>query len=135
MSERKHVGGCMCGAVRYEATGEEFVLYCHCNSCRRATGAVVATFVAFAPEQVMFTKGQRKFYESSPGVKRAFCGDCGTPLTWEGVWNGEGVTEFYISTLDDPAGYSPRYHEFYSEKIPWFEISDDLPRHENAAQD
>ena len=82
----------------------------------------------------MFTKGQRKFYESSPGVKRAFCGDCGTPLTWEGVWNGEGVTEFYIGTLDDPAGYSPRYHEFCSEKIPWFEVSDDLPRHENAAQ-
>ena len=36
-------GGCMCGAVRYEASGERFsVTHCHCLSCRRHTGAPVS---------------------------------------------------------------------------------------------
>ncbi len=39
-------GGCMCGAVRYEAIGELLgVGHCHCASCRRHTGAPVVTFV------------------------------------------------------------------------------------------
>jgi len=39
---QKVTGGCMCGAVRYEAIGEPMtVAYCHCSSCRRHTGAPV----------------------------------------------------------------------------------------------
>ncbi len=78
-------GGCMCGAVRYKVSGEPFWIgHCHCASCRRHTGAPVVTFVALKEDQVAFTKGERRKYNSSPGVERAFCGQCGTPLTWEG---------------------------------------------------
>lgn len=82
-------GGCMCGAVRYEAIGDpKFVGHCHCHSCRKHSGAPVVTWVAFNPEQVTFTNGEPKLYESSPGIKRAFCGDCGTPLTWDLLGRG-----------------------------------------------
>jgi len=72
------------------------------------------------------------FYNSSEGVSRAFCGDCGTPLTWEGLSNLEGrgaIVEFYISTLDDPEFFIPTNHLWYSEKLSWFEVHDLLPRH------
>ncbi len=37
-------GGCMGGAVRYEASGEPTaVIHCHCQSCRRHAGALVVT--------------------------------------------------------------------------------------------
>ncbi len=69
-------GGCMCGAVRYEAIGEPLdVGYCHCHSCRRHTGAPVVTFVMFEADQVRFTGRERSIYNSSPGVGRAFVPD------------------------------------------------------------
>ena len=126
-------GGCMCGAVRYKASGEPFwVGHCHCGSCRRHTGAPVVTFVAFKENQVAFTKGERQIYNSSPGVERAFCCQCGTPLTWEGqseVPERGMIVELYISTFDDPDAFIPTNHLWYKDRIAWFDVADDLPRY------
>ena len=106
--------------------------HCHCGSCRRHTGAPMVTFVAFNKEQVRFTRGQRKFYESSPGIKRAFCGNCGTPMTWEAPspWvPGTYTIEFHISTFDNPEVFSPERHVFHDERITWFDAADELPRY------
>lgn len=127
-------GGCMCGAVRYEARGEPFwVGHCHCASCRRHTGAPVVTFVGFMTDQVRFTKGERRIYNSTPGVGRGFCGRCGTSLTWEGKSNlaGRGaIVEFHIGTFDDPDAFVPTNHLFYPDRIAWFDVADDLPRYD-----
>ncbi|MEJ2123121.1 MAG: GFA family protein, partial [Alphaproteobacteria bacterium] len=70
----KVAGGCMCGAVRYSTRGEPSrVLHCHCQSCRTHTGAPVATLAVFKADLVEFSGGERKIYNSSPGVGRAFC--------------------------------------------------------------
>jgi hypothetical protein len=124
-------GGCMCGALRYEAIGEPIsVIHCHCLSCRRHTGAPVVTLVGLKKDQVRFTKGQRSLYESSPGVGRAFCNECGTPLTWEGDGEELGpLIEIHISTLDDPNAFIPECHVHDGERIAWFDIADALPRH------
>ena len=117
----KMTGGCMCGAVRYETTGEAFsVGHCHCHSCRKHNGAAVVTLVGFKAEQVEFTGAERKIYESSPGVGRAFCANCGTPLTWEGDGGELGpIFEFHVSTFDNPDVLIPTTHAFYPERIAW----------------
>ncbi len=123
-------GGCMCGAVRYEAVGEPLAVgHCHCHSCRRHTGAPVVTFVMFEPDQVTFTKADRKIYNSSPGVGRGFCDQCGTPLTWEGKAFDRLIIEFHISTTDDPDAHVPDRHWFHEERIAWFDVADGLPRY------
>ena len=130
-------GGCMCRAVRYEATGEPFLVsHCHCLSCRRHTGAPVVTLLGYTADQVRFTGDERRIYESSPGVGRAFCGKCGTPLTWEGNDDELGpLFEIHISTLDTPEAFVPTSHGFYPERIAWFDIADNLPRHAGFAGD
>jgi len=85
--------------------------------------------------QVQFIRGKRKVYDSSPGVRRTFCGDCGTPLTWEGVWGGRSVIEVFISTLDDPNAFAPDRHVFHGEKIRWFDVADQLPRYRGSSTD
>lgn len=127
----------MCGAIRYEAIGgPKFAGHCH--SCRKHSGAPVVTWVAFNPEQVAFTNGERKLYESSPGIKRAFCGDCYTPLTWEGpslTVPGTYTIEFHISTLDKPDDYVPDRHWFHEERISWFDVADKHPRHRGLEEE
>src|SRR5437588_5951531 len=52
-------GGCLCGAVRFIATGQpKGVAWCHCQSCRKHTGAPVSVFVAFDRTAYTVTKGE-----------------------------------------------------------------------------
>ncbi len=130
--ETKMTGGCMCGAVRFETTGDSFeVIHCHCHSCRKHNSGPVVTLAGFTSDQVAFSGEGRKIYESSPGSSRAFCGNCGTPLTWEGDGGELGpIFEFHISTFDNPDALVPSAHAFEPERISWFDIADNLPRYE-----
>ncbi len=40
---------------------------------------------------------------------------------------------FYAASLENPEGFSPQFHVHYSEKLPWIELSDDLPRYDHSA--
>ena len=52
-------GSCLCGAVRFVATGQpESVVWCHCESCRKHSGAPVSVFVAFKRNAYVVTEGQ-----------------------------------------------------------------------------
>ena len=122
-------GGCHCGAVRFEVRGKpDFVGCCHCNDCRRSTGAPITIYPTFPETKVNFTTGERKRYESSPGAYRTFCSDCGTSLTYEAFWNGSVVVGVHISTLDEPERFPPDKHVFDCDRISWFDVSDNLPR-------
>jgi hypothetical protein len=123
-------GGCLCGAVRFEASGEPVVTgHCHCADCRRHNGAALVTLVIFEADKVRFTKGERKIYRSSPGVGRAFCDQCGTPLTIESNKDDPRTVEFHISTFDNPDVYVPTLHWYHGRRIAWFDSADDLPRY------
>ena len=127
----------MCGAVRYETMGPPTeVLYCHCESCRRHTGAPVSMFAGFRKNDVRFTKGERKLYASSKGVDRGFCADCGTTLTWEGDGGELGqLIEIHMGTLDDPSTLKPSYHIHHDERISWFDVAGKLPRYHEWEED
>ena len=121
-------GGCLCGAVRYEAEGPPIgVGNCHCQTCRHHTGAPMVTFVMFEAENVRFPKAARSTFGSSPGVKRGFCPECGTPLTWEGRYQGLDIVEFHVGTTDAPDAFPPEFQWYANEKLAWMDLNDDLP--------
>jgi hypothetical protein len=122
-------GGCLCGAVRFQADGPpKWVAHCHCGSCRRATGAAMTTYAGFARGQVRIVKGAPKGFASSPGVTRRFCPACGTPLSYEGErWPDE--IHLFATTFDDPASFRPQAHVYVAEGMPWLRIHDTLPRY------
>lgn len=84
MSE-KHSGGCLCGAVRYEANAPVAkIVQCHCANCQKASGAGASANILMDFAALNFTKGEPKIFvdTADSGVKlnRAFCGDCGSSL-------------------------------------------------------
>ena len=119
----EHTGRCLCGAVRYRALGTpKWIANCHCASCRRATGAPMASYAGFAAERFVYTARAPVRFASSPGVTRSFCGRCGTPLTYEGArWPGE--VHVLIGTLDRPEDFPPTRDAFVEEKLPWLHLA------------
>jgi hypothetical protein len=111
-------GSCLCGAVRFLATGQpESVAWCHCESCRKHSGAPVSVFVAFKRDAYVVTDGQITKFNSSPGRWRGFCARCGSTLTCEGERSNE--THFHVGAFRDAAQLQPTRHIFPEERLPW----------------
>lgn len=118
----RHEGGCLCGAVRFVVEGPpKWTAFCHCQSCRKHTGAPVSSFAGYERVNVTFTRGLLAIYASSAGVKRGFCGRCGSTLTYEGDrWPTE--MHFHVGAFDHPEAFSPSGEAFAEERLPWFHI-------------
>jgi hypothetical protein len=128
-----YAGGCLCGAVRFEARGEPTgSSHCHCEMCRRASGAPVVTFIGFAKDDVTWKKGAPKIYKSSSFASRGFCPDCGSQLTFQFDKRPEDIS-FNVGCLDDPELAHPTRHLFAQETISWMKMDDGLPRQEGGS--
>jgi len=113
-------GGCLCGALRYRATGAaRFATLCHCASCRRAAGAPAVAWVSFPADAFAFTSGEPVRFRSSPPVTRTFCGCCGTPLTYRSD-AFPNVVDVTTASLDEPGRCAPLDHTFVSERLRWW---------------
>jgi hypothetical protein len=129
----KFEGGCYCGAVRYQISGPPaWSGHCHCRSCQIALGGAFVTWAKVAAEDFIVTKGKIKIFEKTLGIKRGFCGDCGTTLTYAAASEVEGQdwsadAWFSAATLDDPSVAEPKTHVFISHQQPWIKLSDELP--------
>ena len=117
-------GGCICGAVRFAASGKpKNVFWCHCSSCRRHSGAPVSVFVGFERGNYRVTKGEIAKFASSPGTMRGFCRTCGSTLTCE-VSALPGETHFHVGAFEAPEQFQPGRHYFREEQLPWLHLND-----------
>ena len=123
-------GSCLCRSVRYEITGAlgDFG-YCHCTSCRKASGAGHGANAPVDRQDFRLLGGGETLreYESSPGKRRVFCARCGSPI-YAYLTASPEVLRLRLGSLDTPFAGQPRAHTFVSEKAPWEPITDDLPQ-------
>jgi len=114
-------GGCLCGDVRYRARGApKWVAWCHCESCRRHSGAAAAAFAAFDEPDLETTRGAITRFASSPGMQRGFCARCGSTLTCQGGQR-PGEVHLHVGSLDHPERLPPPTAQFFpEERLPWF---------------
>ena len=127
MAER-FAGGCLCGAVRFVAAGQpKGVYWCHCQSCRRHSGAPVSVFVAYDRSAYKVTQGEISKFDSTPGrTRRGFCPRCGSTLTCESLRGSlASETHFHIGAFDDAARFQPTRDVFPEERLPWLHTGND----------
>lgn len=124
-----HQGGCLCGAVRWRARGApKNVNHCHCEMCRRASGAPVVTWATFATADVTFPHKAPTWRQSSAIAQRGFCPACGSALTWQHLEHADSI-DLTVGSCDRPEALAPREHLWTDSAISWLHLQDNLPRH------
>lgn len=120
-------GHCFCGNVYFEVSGaESFACFCYCESCQRAAGAPVVAWATYVRDSFRLTRGEMRWLNSSPGVTRGFCQDCGSSITYENDKRPNDI-DISLNCLDDPTAPTPRAHIWTQDKQPWLKIGDGLP--------
>ena len=122
-------GRCRCGAIRWEITGETlWQVHCHCDDCRRATSSAFTSYIGVLHENVQWTGPAPVAHNTSPGVERSHCGDCGSPILFVSqVWPDEA--HLFAASLDDPSQFQPQAHVFWAERVAWGDVHDSLPKY------
>ena len=121
-------GGCLCGAVRFEAElPSKWCAHCHCSMCRKAHGAGYVTWAGFDSSRFRITRGgdQLAWYASSPGARRGFCRACGSTMLFESErWSGE--THVALGCLDGSIDRQPQANVFFDAHVDWMPIDEGL---------
>jgi len=115
-------GGCQCGAVRFRVGRLGRPSICHCRMCQKAFGAFYGPLVT--GHEVVWTRGKPRHFQSSNLARRGFCGDCGTPLTYE----YDGGVELAIGAFDDPAVAAPVIQVNEASRLPFVDDLSGLPK-------
>ena len=113
---KTYAGGCQCGAVRFQIKGSlGDASVCHCRMCQKAFGGFYAPLVSVCGAKLSWTRGNPKQFKSSNFATRGFCGDCGTPLTYEAP---DGVA-LAIGAFDEPQEIVPIVQYGVEGKLPY----------------
>lgn len=124
----QHRGHCRCGGVVMSAKADPvFSVYCHCDDCRRATGAPVLAAVAFMKADTDWLSAETLKRHTNGTAHRLFCSECGSPVAQEHD-SKDDRTYFNTGFMDHPENYPPTAHTFEGEQLHWLELDDDLPR-------
>lgn len=129
-------GRCLCGRVRYRVTGSlGEVRYCHCTRCRQTSGSAFSANARIPASRFALLAGREvvREYEHDPGVFRAFCAVCGSPLHARLDREPEHV-RVRIGGLEGDLDVRITGHVWVSSGSSWYAIRDDLPRHPKAAR-
>lgn len=103
-------GSCLCGDVRFEATGEPWrVGLCHCLDCRKHHGALFFAAAIFPADAVSVT-GETRDYRG-----RHFCPRCGSSVF---ARYGDEI-ELHLGAFDEPDRFEPTYECWTLRRESW----------------
>ena len=103
-------GGCLCGDVRFVATGRPYrVGLCHCLDCRKHHGALFHASAIF-PAETVTVHGETRDYAG-----RHFCPRCGSSVF---ARTGDEV-EVSVGALDEIDRFRPTYELWTVRRESW----------------
>jgi hypothetical protein len=86
----------------------------------------MTTYIGVADGKWRWTGKTPKVFNSSPGVERTFCENCGTPLSFRSE-KMSSIMHLYVSAMEEPDKFIPTLHVAFEEKLPWLNLADGLP--------
>jgi len=120
-------GHCLCGHVRFEASGEiTRVTACHCAQCRRQNGGGAFHSLEVKGEVNLTRADGLVWYKSSDWAERGFCKDCGSSLFWK-LQSETAHFDISVGALDNTDGIALQAHIFTDQCGNYENIPTDIP--------
>ncbi len=121
-------GSCLCGAVRFDVAGDlPPPSVCHCSQCRKQSGHTWSSTDVPSADVTIRGADAVRWFRSSPGAQRGFCGTCGSFLFWRGDDSDE--ISIAMGALESPTGTHLAFHIYVADKGDYYDIGDGLPQY------
>ena len=122
-------GGCICGDIRYSASGEPVVTsICHCRDCQKQTGSAFVEVVA-VPNEAFSVQGRLQTFTTAADSGRTknlkFCPRCGSPVFLKAE-AFPGIALIMGGTLDDASWLKPTMALYCDSAQPWLAIAHEM---------
>ena len=132
-------GGCLCGAITYEVVSDPINMWnCHCDDCRKATGASFATNVFVRSEDLTVTKGTPSSYQhtadSGNTMIKEFCPGCGSQIFNRNSARPE-IRVVRVGSIEDASFVRPWANLYSSRALPFTRFVDDVENFEKMPPD
>lgn len=119
-------GGCLCGDVRFTASGRPSrVGLCHCLECRKHHGAVFQASAKF-PQDAVSVAGSPNSYAG-----RFFCARCGSSV----FSRSDDEIEIHLGALDYPDQFSPSYELWTIRRETWLPAAKGATQYDHDRED
>ena len=127
-------GGCACGAIRYEISGEPiFINDCQCRHCQQTSGTGHGSYLTFSNQKNVKVSGKAKHWEmigdSGNAKTHGFCPNCGSPVYIKFAARPNLFT-VHAASLDDPSRYKPQVMTYTKSGYAWDYINPALPKYD-----
>ena len=126
---KRYTGGCLCGALRYEAEGEPlFAGHCYCADCQKASGSGFIPFMGFASSALRITGPSRPFASRAANggdAVRNSCPTCGG-LVFGGIVGQDTAHTIYAGSLDDASAFRPSIAIFTRDRPDWVPLPEGI---------
>jgi hypothetical protein len=114
-------GSCFCNAVQFKVSGApKAVVNCHCNFCRKHSGAAFNTYVVVAETALELTSGQDSIasFQLKENAYKHFCKHCGTPIYNKNA-KYAGLSMVYLGTVSASSEIVPTANIYCESQLPW----------------
>ncbi len=114
-------GSCYCNAVQFKVSGApKAVVNCHCNFCRKHSGAAFSTYAAVLEAALEIVSGADSIssFKVEEDAHKHFCKQCGTPIFNKNA-RYPGMSMIYLGGISELSGIAPTANIYCESQLAW----------------
>ncbi len=132
-NETRITGGCLCGALRYEAKAPPQAMgFCYCADCRKASGSGYIPFAVFSSDSLHITGPMISYASPAEAGREALRNSCAVcaGLVFGGPLGKTDSHTIYVGSADDPSWFRPTIAIFARNLPSWVVVPPGLKQFE-----
>ena len=114
-------GSCFCNAVQYKLdVAPKAVVNCHCNFCRKHSGAAFSTYAVVPEAGLEIIAGQDSIsaFQFKDNAYKHFCKQCGSPIYNKNV-RYQGLRMVYLGGISESSDIVPTANIYCESQLVW----------------